>query len=490
MSLKITRNVLYSCFAIISLLMVLLFVPQNNVLGYLENQVCFIATICIASYIIILICIYSCMKSIGIYFIFVVISFFFFFGQHVLVLLNLEPQVTTFILLSKRISDEAIYETGLLIIRSMCLLTLGYILAIGNSSRKLEVKPTSIYTKEALRKSCIIFFLICVIPTCITLARNIILTFTIGYGTRIIDSQYQLSGISNIFGILASFMPPILIGLFVAKRANDKWIIPTIVIYLCLYTCQGSRINSFVLIVVFLYLQIKCYNKIKRKTYIKIAMIAIVVIVIFSVVSNVRGQLSTGQSVSSAIASSIKNTMENNALISAISEAGYTFSSTAVVIQHCPNDIAHTYGLSYLSALAYILPNDLTGNFYATVQSTDDAFKGFLNQYGGGIGSSFIAEGYYNFGYLAYLLFFVFGIAMATVEKKFTQSIANGDSRQTFKYMYIFSIIIFYIRSDTRTFFRNYVWFCIPILLITNYLMQKMDKRCNNSKFIKQKTRL
>ena len=61
-----------------------------------------------------------------------------------------------------------------------------------------------------------------------------------------------------------------------------------------------------------------------------------------------------------------------------------------------PEKIKTAGGETYLAGLLYIFPNGLTGNAYLQSKSVDEVFSPYLTSYGG-VGSSFIAEAYYNF---------------------------------------------------------------------------------------------
>ena len=109
-------------------------------------------------------------------------------------------------------------------------------------------------------------------------------------------------------------------------------------------------------------------------------------------------------------------------------------------------------------------------------------FKGFINLYGGGIGSSYIAEAYWNFGYYSLFIMLIIGFIIGRLNKMFDKAVIENNYLKIFMTTYIFTIISFYVRSDTRTFCRNFVWFCVPMIIIYKYL--KFRRSClldNNS---------
>lgn len=151
--------------------------------------------------------------------------------------------------------------------------------------------------------------------------------------------------------------------------------------------------------------------------------------------------------------------------------------STAIVVEKCPKFVEHLNGKSYISAVAYILPNFVTGNYFAKVPGVDDTFKKYLAYGDSGIGSSYIAEAYFNFGVGIYLVMVLYGFMLGKLSEKIEEYIFKGDYLKLFLYIGIFGIIIFYVRSDTRTFFRNFIWFYLSIYMVAKLILNKRKKR-------------
>ena len=111
------------------------------------------------------------------------------------------------------------------------------------------------------------------------------------------------------------------------------------------------------------------FTQLDFKKLLKYGVYAIIILLIFSTIS---ARVSTGSSMSngsSVIKDSIAQVIDNNVIVSSISEAGATFCSTAVVVNRCPSDVEYKYGMSYVRAIAYLLPNGMTGNLYAKIGS-------------------------------------------------------------------------------------------------------------------------
>lgn len=416
------------------------------------------------------------------YSILVFLTYIFMFGQHVLFLLGLNP--LGMILLTNRVSKQALFDTGFLVLSSELIMNIGYLMHTDNSYYKGSGATSDLIDwdlaerqRKALYRTGVIFFVISIIPTIITLAENIYLTFTVGYGERMLNTAYRRSGITNIASILSEFMSPALFAVYIGRNKGQKWPVIAIVVYLGLYTLSGSRIRMMILLSGILYIQSVFFEKISLRTVLKYCVLGLIVVALFSIISVARQSIGGNSDFGSSIASSFESVMDNNPIISAVSEAGYTFEATATVVDNCPSKVAYNHGLSYISGLAYILPNGITNNYYNMVKSTDEVFKGFINAYGSGIGSSFVAEAYWNFGYFSLIVMFLFGWLIGKLCTKLDKAIYCHDYINIFVCTYVFSCISFYVRSDTRTFFRNFVWFCVPLILVYKSSMAKSRQR-------------
>ena len=444
-----------------------------------ERQIVIVCWIGIFTTILTFIMIKNARKGFDFYSILISLTFIFMFGQHLIYMLGIYPK--DMIILTNRVSAKALYNTGILVCYCIISLNIGYLLYSGKIATDINSK-TNINENENARiymyKSGLFFFYLSLIPTTIELVTNIYLTFTVGYGERLLNSAYKRSGITNITGIVSGFMVPSLLALFISRKPKQKWPIIALIIYMVLYMLSGSRINTMILLIGTLYIQNRYFSRLNFKKIVIYIISIVLIMFLFSVISTARKNVGYGNDYFSTIQSSIENIAENNPVISALSEAGYTFEATSTVIDNCPSNEPYNYGVSYLSGIVYILPNGLTGNYYNTIaRSTDDTFKGYINAYGSGIGSSFIAEAYWNFGYFSLLLMVVLGFLLGKLCTKLNYAIESNDFVRIYIVTYSLIIISFYVRSDTRTFYRNFVWFGLPLLLLYKYKEQKLNAK-------------
>lgn len=389
-----------------------------------------------------------------------IVSFPFFWGGQLLDALLLKPE--RHYVSNALLSAQEIWAGSCFVLVVLLFLHAGYLLisSRANSKSTIEKSPEDReYSRLCLRRACLIVFAICLIPTIITLGRNIILTQAIGYGARMTDSSLQLSGAENVFGILAGITPFALLGLFVTRNHGEKKSIIAIMTYILVYMLQGSRITAFVLLMVVITLYFLLFSKSNLRTQlIQVGAVFVTIAIVFSFVSLGRGVLSSGGDVLATFSKS-------NPFVESIAEAGQTFTVTATVLSHTPQYVPFSNGRAFVAGIAYVLPNALTGSVITQVPSVDETYSHFLVSYGG-VGSSFVAEGYFNFGNWSLVLFFFYGIALAYMQRSIERACKEGDFVRLFAAAAAFMVAIFFVRSDCRVFFRNYVWGPLPIILV------------------------
>lgn len=388
------------------------------------------------------------------------ISYPFFFGQQVIAGLGLET--TRRMINLGQLNDDVSWDASFFISVSVIVVTLGYLFT-RNAHRRIRpagfVRTANI-DNIALRRACILVACVIALPTIYCLVRNIALSSSVGYGARISDDVYSSHGISNWYSILAQIMPIALLGLVVTRRPGEKWQIALLCIYFVLYLASGSRITIFSFIPVLQYIWSSLFSDKPLRTQLARFLIAAVVIgAIFSTISLIRGLASSaaGLDLVTALA-------ENNAIVGILQEAGQTFVVTAAIMTYVPDTISFTDGITYLAGIAYILPNQLTGNYYSSVPSVDDLISPYLVNYGG-VGSSFVAEGFLNFGFCSIFLFVIYGLIIGKLTDYADKMIERQNVVGLFVASACFLFFAFYIRSDVRTFPRNFVWAVLPVLI-------------------------
>lgn len=434
-----------------------------------DYQTCnqFVIFAAIVSYVVMLYHAFRLTESISFYFLVLLVSFPFYFGKQLLVAFGLNP--SRIYISSTALTVSSTWESSFFILLSLAFLQLGYCLFAKRRSPDLRARAEQARRSRsyyALRKASMLLVIVLAIPTLVYLLQNIQLTNSVGYGARVSDAAYRRSGLANAFGILGAMMPYALLAAFLTREKGEKWQILATCIYSGLYMMQGSRTDVFVLALAFAYVWFLCYsNKSAAASLFQMGIALSLLAALFSFGSFARAGFSDTGTVS--------DVDDSNILIEAVGEAASTYSVTAKVIETVPEQIPTANGETYLAGLLYVLPNGLTGNAYLQSKSVDEVFSTYLTHYGG-VGSSFIAEAYFNFGVGSVVLFFLFGVFIAILQNAVERSYENGSYGTLFACCASFMLISFYIRSDVRTFPRYFIWNALPIIIVQQAILPRV----------------
>jgi len=453
---------------------------SQNTTGSFVNRQIEILFLAIVIYCYIIISAFSLIKRIDLFQIFLFSSFFFFFGRHILLLFNSVPTDGT--LFKSVISEETYISTGFFIIEAMLCVHIGYLLIGRSFVGKSEIYKNNVdilqKENDALKWSGWVFFAITVLPYLSMSIKNIRDTFIYGYGYRITELSKESA---TFVSIVSGAMLPALMAIYITKRKQSKLPIILLGIYFALYTLSGSRINTFCYLLSFIYLYIYWRDSHKAISWKKIFILVSIFAFSFSVVSNARGITSSTANMPDLLRTAVSNVWNNNPITSALYEMGNTFVATAGVLQFCPSDVPHLKGVSYICNFIYIIPNAWTNNFTANFLFTDDAISGYLVPYGG-VGSSFVAEAYYNFGRSGLIIILLIGIIWGLLCKKTEEYLLRGNVIKFFLSIGFFITIIFMVRSDLVYRFRPFVWDWVSLAGLAYLISKSKSQQIKSNK--------
>lgn len=465
---------MFLSFAIMILSLLLYYLSSSSSIDFMIRvSVSFLYAL--ASYILILYTMYQISKRIDFFFLFVVLSFPFMFGRHIIYILDMVPtgrEAFRSVLL-----DDAYIQTSYFSIAAICALYNGYLLVRKKRASIDELRKQKssidINKSKTLYRVSLVIALISIVPYIITSINDIRVTRLYGYGYRIVEGTANETGILTI---LSGALLPALIGMLISRKEKEWFSIVLLVLYFALYTFTGSRINTFCYIVLFIYLYLYWGRRLKKKIkFGKIILATLVVAFAFSIISSTRS-LTHEMTVANAVLESAFSIWKNNPFSSILYETGNTYTATAAVIQHCPQDIPHIWGMTYLCSFIYIIPNAFTGNFVGNYTFTDEAIAHYLTAYGG-VGSSYAADAFYNFGAIGGLIaLIIIGYIWGYVCSKTERAILRGNPIIFFLYCQLFVAMVFMVRSDMVYRLRPFVWYTVPIVAIT-MLVKKGSRR-------------
>lgn len=421
---------------------------------------------------------------INFYTIFLTLTFFFYFGQFSLFLVGV-PLGSGISIVDDLLPFDKIIETGVFLLNYMMILHMGVMLSTINisrfkkSSRSLPSFPTYKETliDKRLKLVAVMLFIVSIVPSVIILIRNIRITLSSSYAAIFQSQHYTLGGFDNLLRFISLLTIPSLIMMLVAYKENIKAIRMVsiiIIIYLTLYFLSGTRINGVFLILTILLIRHHWYRRIDFKMVIILGVVGISGSIFIRLISEVRNILAFSNNPGALLIKTIPNVISRNPIFSLMAETGYTFLTTATVLTYSPSVIPHYHGVSYLNSFLMLFPNLFWDVHPAAKINTDIVFKGFLTSYGG-IGSSFIAESYWNFGYYSLLVALFFGLLIGGLTIRITKYSVRKNTINFFLSVYLAYLSFFFVRVDAGGFLRNFFYYGLsPVFLAI--LLSKIRK--------------
>lgn len=457
----------------ISIVLLLLFFPSvvllQNLLYFMprfeDRQIC---TLIISTIVYIFLAEIIIQKSgkINLFFVFLIISYFFNYGSYWVMYIFQDD--------SKKfpgtLNEASLYDNGYWMLYATIALCMGYCFITNPKCyAKNDVNKKLLYNwqRKELRKISILFLVFSFPAYVYNAIVNISITRQFGYGYRIIEGTSN----TGLVGVLSGFAFPACTAYILARKEKEK--LPFIIL-LFLYLLElfsGTRIRVFCHIIVLGYYFLKG-KKISIKKIVIAVVLLYIVATVFSCISNNREALAEGTFVDK-VATVIDYSLSHNVLISVLWETGYTARVSAAVLQFCPSQIPYIWGYSYFYSLIYVLPNFITNAFLPQIPFVDEAFAPFLTSYGG-VGSSYSAEAFYNFGYFGLMMLVIIGVLWGKICKVNSQAVKENDILKTFFCFQIFQAIILMVRSDMVYRFRTIFWYVLPIIIIVKLLSRKM----------------
>lgn len=353
------------------------------------------------------------------------------------------------------------------------------IMSIDSKTKKTKNKlsnnkshHTFIESKEAYNKIktfglaiCIIF----IIPYLITFVnlRNVIKT--VGY-----DMQYDtlVTGTASLFAKLADFFPLGIITLiFVwgAKMEFNKnnyflkkgFLIILSAIYIICELMLGQRTGVILFIFALLFVKYKDRN-IPIKNLVVLGVCGLALMGAMRLVGIARSNNANLYD---------KN---SNPIVDFASDTGWNLMSLAEFQKIMPSVINYGYGKSYLISLTEIIPNINLWEVHPAYKygNISQSLREYLG-YSYGLGCTPVAEAYYNFGYFGFLVFYIWGLALVSLNRKFEES---KDLINNYMVVLFIGILLkSCVRSSFYAVFRPYLLFVLLPVIILKLISNKKN---------------
>lgn len=341
--------------------------------------------------------------------------------------------------------------------------------------KKMKEFYNIIESKEAYKKITIFGLLCCllfIVPYLITFINLRSIIKTVGY-----DIQYDtlITGTASIFAKIADFYPlGIITLLFVWGKKNEfnrtnffaKRIIFLFfsVLYIVCELLLGQRTGVILFVLAFLFV-IYRNKKIPFKNMIVLGLCGLFFMAGMRLVGIARSNNS-----------SIYD-KDSNPVVDFVSDTGWNLMSLIEFQKIIPAVHNYGYGSSYLISLTEVVPN-------INLWSVHPAYKyGNISQYlrdylgySFGLGCTPVAESYYNFSYFGFLVFYLWGLALISLNRKFED---KDDLISNYMVVLFVGILLkSCVRSSFYAVFRPYLLFVLfPVIVLKLMSNKKLVKK-------------
>lgn len=280
----------------------------------------------------------------------------------------------------------------------------------------------------------------------------------------------------GFFGILSYlFLPAIILLLFAYK--DNKFTVRVIFILTVLYKIMtmlgGQRGYAVVFIIVLSYIFVSKVQRISLRNSILYTFIAYFILNILSVIKSIRG---ISDKNFGTLSNAFSETLENNIIFKTLEEFGGTLYTTSLALSYYPDTLSNLHGSGYFFPLLTVFPN--VGGILN--QFTDNNWAVQLSSLVPGIGGSFIAEIYVNFGqYFSYLFPILLGMLMGKLSYIYEQKVKYNHYLIISMYAITFSMSLLWVRGSFEILVRNTIWPAIMIYLLYFILKNTFRKKAS-----------
>lgn len=324
-----------------------------------------------------------------------------------------------------------------------------------------------------IRNVALAFFLVSFLPYYFTVVDKAVRSMTIGYGA--LYSEENAVGFGHLMESIGDYYIPSYICLLIGCK--NKRLIRYLLLIIGFITCglilmTGSRTNAVLILSVIIIFQNYFVKRFNKKQIVLTLVSALVLLNVMAVVKGVRSADNKD------ISTFLIYESEDNPAVKAIEEMGGSMFCTIKMMEIIPSEDDWFYGKSYLYSLFSLIPNL---GFWDHHPSRDYGMTDiWLTERLGlnyGSGSSMAAEVYLNFGYLGFIVFFLYGYIAANFFSRLTGDIRNNRYIQASLVMMVFWFCLYFPRYPFMTTFRGIIFYAIPIYWLTRYFYNRYSRK-------------
>ena len=380
-------------------------------------------------------------------------------GQAVLEILGLNTEG----ILRGHVSADILTPAMYLVAVSLLAVHGGAILTLKTSGSSISQRHNTPERRRATRMAGWLLLGASAIPTFILLSSSLSVVLDYGY-----LGMYRYQSTMSIAQATSAFFIPGVIFLLAGSKEYRRLQVLSLVLaaaYAVFYLFLGARRTAVMECVAVVWAFDRSVARISRPL---VAGLALAALLIFPLVRQSRATNGSDRlSLSEQL--EMVHSMENP-ISSSVAEMGYSLITVTHTLQLVPSSRPFDYGMSYLSAVFAVVPN-LGWEVHPSVE------HGMLADWlirtvdpsvaagGGGLGFSFIAEAYLNFGWIGGPIWLgVIGYSLCWF---FSKSDGDDPAKHALVASFL-SFFLLYARSESAAVSRGLVWYAIlPYLLVT-----------------------
>jgi oligosaccharide repeat unit polymerase len=391
-------------------------------------------------------------------------------GQAILEVFGLNPDG----ILKGRVSPEMVLQALYLVGIGMMALHFGALIALRKDRRSEQALDTA-GRRRATRMAGWILLGASAVPTIGLLNTSLLVVLDYGY-----MGLFRQQNVFSTPQALSAFFMPGIIFLLAGSRKH-RWIQILCLFlagtYAAIYLFLGSRGSAVMACVAVVWVFDRSIRRIPRSL---IAVMVIAALIVIPLVRVTRGTIGRDRLSLTEQIDALSNL--DDPVSSSIAEMGYSLVTVAHTVQLVPSVRGFDWGTSYLYAALAILPNlgwdvhpsvahGLLGDWLIrTVDPTVAAG-------GGGLGFSFLAEAYLNFGWIGAPLWLgVVGFILCLI-------FARADGNDPARHAVIASFLSFFFlfsRGESATVARGLVWYAAVPYILAAVLTVRANRRVRN----------
>lgn len=442
-----------------------------NCFEQLEQVLIFTGGFAIGTLALTEVLLYKTTNKLNFFLLFIGVGFAFEFGQSISVFLGGYKSMNSNWFLninSGFFNGNEIWEAFFFTHMLMMSFAASYIIFYKDNSQINEGDIATSVLQKQFKKECRIGYfllLISIVPTFYMLKKDIMTIQVYGYGATL---QAASGGIEKIFTLISEFFPISVIWLLIYEKRKQikSMVLLLTATYILLQLAGGSRIQVFRFAIILFMIYSLYYKKINKRNMMFFLLVGIIGVFVLSLISSIRTRIYASSNLTELIQMAALDLWQNNFIVETLRELGNTQIINTLVYIKCPKVIDYAYGTSYLKMIFSVVPN-LWGGIHPSSIDVDSVFSPLYSKTTG-LGSSFVAEAYWNFGFLSIIFCFILGKLFTYIDIRLNEACrfdTDDNKLKAYIYFYLCFLLIFWVRSSCNGFGRSLLFAVVPIVM-------------------------